>query len=238
MYDNLITIAICDDIVSDRTAIKCLCDDFLSSLKLKAEFFEYASGLSFLEGESSVDILFLDVELGDMNGIDVMKQLENKKNVWKIIFTTSHADYMPDAFGSRTLGFLVKPVIKYNLEKCLSLAIKELLLISQPTIPIPGHNSVALSEIVYIESSGSYYYLIMVDTEKIICSGSVTKFIDSLNSFLFVCINKGTYVNLYHVVGNTDCSVTLSNGETKPLRSSYKDVFMSKLTYYIRNFRR
>lgn len=239
MNDSRIKIAICDDSEMDRANVRRLCGDYFSSRRLSVVFTDFSSGQALLADDHEFDVLFLDIELGDMNGVDVMRQIENRHNIWKIIFTTSHDDYMADTFGTKTIGFLTKPASKLQLERCLSLVQKELLMLAQPMISIPGHNDIALRDILYIESTGSYYSLFMDgQDDKIVCSGSVTRFIEELNTFLLVCISKGLYVNLCHVTGNTDRTVTLSNGEVKQIRSTYAEEFKSKLRYYIRDYRR
>lgn len=239
MNESQLRIAICDDNASDRKNIRSLCDDYFSSQNIDTIYSEYSTGSAILEEKEKIDLLFLDIELGDMNGIYIMKELEKGNNVWKIIFTTGHDRFMPDAFGSRTLGFLVKPVNPSQLGRYLSLFQKELLLLAQPAISLPKHKSVSLTDILYIESSGSYFYLTLAsDSEKITCSGSIKNFIKSLNTNIIVCVRKGSYVNLYHVVSNTDHSVTLSNGETKPITATYYDDFKDQLMLFIRNYRR
>ena len=228
-----INIAFCDDNTKERMVTKQLCMDYFSTLNLAVDFFEFSSGISLLNSEARIDLLFLDIELGDINGIDVMHKLEGKKNVWKIIFTTGYDDYMPDAFGMKTLGFLTKPINKNHLKRYLSSVQNELFLLSRPPISVPNHADIALSDILYIKSSGSYYDIFLSSAgEKISCSGSVTSFIASANVPFFVRTRKGTYVNLLHVTKSNDKKLILSNNTLIPLSSHYSEEFKKEFNRF------
>ncbi|MBR5368898.1 MAG: response regulator transcription factor [Lachnospiraceae bacterium] len=238
MSRPIISIAICDDFESDRKYIKRLCENYFSSQNFDARFFEFSSGSVFLSDERRFDILFLDIELGDMNGLDIMKQLQERTNVWKIIFTTAHKEYVFDAYGSHTLAYLTKPIIKVKLERYLSLALKELILMVSPLVPVSGQPPISLSDIIYIESSGSYYNLHTSNVKNITCSGSVTKFIDSLNTNVIVCISKGTYVNLFHVRGKDSHALTLSDGTVVSIGRAFVKSFTATHMSFLKNHRR
>lgn len=229
-----VNIAFCDDNAKERMLNKQLCKDYFSTLNVAVDFFEFSSGISLLNSEDRIDLLFLDIELGDMNGIDVMHKLESRKNVWKIIFTTGYDDYMPDAFGMKTLGFLTKPINKNHLKRYLSSVQNELFLLSRPPISVPNHDDIALSDILYIKSSGSYYDIFLSSAgEKISCSGSVTSFIASANVPFFVRTSKGTYVNLLHVIKSNDKELTLSSNTLIPLSSHYSNEFKKEFMRFI-----
>lgn len=63
------------------------------------------------------DILFLDIELGDMNGIDLAKYLRNEFPNLIIVYITNHPDYVFSCFETEPLNFLRKPIDKAEFNK-------------------------------------------------------------------------------------------------------------------------
>ena len=57
-----------------------------------------------------VDLLLLDIEMGDIDGITIKNRLGKQGNVKNILFVTNHAEVMQEAFGINVVGFLNKPV--------------------------------------------------------------------------------------------------------------------------------
>lgn len=103
-------IAICDDHDVTREALKGFCRDFFAGKKLREiEIEEYASGEQYLAAEEA-DILLLDIEMGQMNGIEVKERLQRQQAEARILFVTSYDEFMEEAYGRNVFGFLKKPL--------------------------------------------------------------------------------------------------------------------------------
>lgn len=106
------TIAICDDEKFFRETII----NYLLTFQIEANdisVFEFENGenlISAYKKGKKFDIVFLDIEMDGITGIEVGKQIrEFEKNVI-FIFTTSHTEYISDAFRLNAFQFLVKPI--------------------------------------------------------------------------------------------------------------------------------
>lgn len=239
MIDSVLRIAVCDDSDIEAETVRQKCLNFFTSRDVKTDISLFSSGTSFLADDNKYDLLFLDVELGDMNGIEVMHRVEASKKVWKIIFITGYSDYMPDAFGPLTIGFISKPFDDHKFTKYLSSFYREMILVIQPVISFNGCDSINVCDILYIKSIGSYFSIVLVDSgEQERISGSITKFIEETNKGIWVRISRGLYINLHHVKSHNHRSVTLSNGEVLPISAKYAEDFVSRLSQFIRDLRR
>lgn len=65
------------------------------------------------------DILFLDIEMAEMNGIDVASKLEDLTHVLDIIFVTAYEHYAIDAFSVQAIDYILKPIDKARLMKTI-----------------------------------------------------------------------------------------------------------------------
>ena len=78
----------------------------LDDFELSATFTNPIKALKYL-GENQLDLLFLDIEMPSLSGFDLLKSLPNPP---KIILTTAHREYAPEAFDLYVLDYLLKPV--------------------------------------------------------------------------------------------------------------------------------
>jgi two-component system, LytTR family, response regulator len=96
-------------IIDDEPLALQLLEDFVNKtpyLKLAGRFEEPLQALSVLESQK-IDLLFLDIKMPDISGIDFYRSLANKPEV---IFTTAYSEYAIDGFELKAMDYLVKPI--------------------------------------------------------------------------------------------------------------------------------
>ncbi len=125
----MIKIAICDDepLVCKEIAetIEIQSGDFFESIRIAV----YTNGESLYEDLGKghyFDLIFLDLELYEINGIDIgvfiRKTLDNQLS--QIVYTSSKQDYAMDLFAIHPLNFLIKPIDPKQVIHCLKLALR------------------------------------------------------------------------------------------------------------------
>ncbi len=106
----MITCIIIDD---QKEAIGVIEDHLkkFSQLKLVTVFTDSLEGLEFLE-KNQVDLVFLDIEMPNLNGLDFIESLRSKKgkNIPKFIFTTGYHKYALSGYEKGVIDFLIKPI--------------------------------------------------------------------------------------------------------------------------------
>lgn len=161
---------IVDDNKLARTALKQLIEQ-VEFLDLKAEFSNAMDTFNYL-GKDSIDLIFLDIEMPDMTGIELIKNL-NKRPI--IIFITSQKNYAIEAFELNVADYIVKPVTLSRFMIAVSRA-KELFENKGQKVEIEGNrkdyifvrsNSVLtkikIDDIVYIQALGDYVNIYSFD---------------------------------------------------------------------------
>ena len=121
-------IAIVDDIASEREYLKSVLDAQLARLSLDAVTFDFASGADFLAaaGRERFDLVFLDIYMGNENGIDTAQALRRFDADCMLVFTTSSADHALEGFRVRALHYLVKPFAEPDLAALFDEIVKRL----------------------------------------------------------------------------------------------------------------
>lgn len=232
----MLKIAICDDINEVCVQTEDILDRICRNNGIKSEIEIFYSGISLkkqFDNGSYYDVIFLDIEMDGMNGIEVSKYLRDQLNndSMQIVFISGKKDYAIDLFDYDPIVFLLKPLDENKIEKAFNKLVKKLNLHADAFEYKVGHysNKVAKKDIVYLESNGRViqinYYL---GEEK---TDSFYGTIDGLKNQLkeqdgFLQINKGVIINslhikeyLYdHVVMNTGRSLHIAQPRRKHIR--------------------
>lgn len=114
----MISVVICDDDEESRRELKEFCGRYFEG-DTEIELSEYDSGKKFLKeqskrrvkyGETWPEILLLDIEMKEIDGIEVKNKLAGAKTGTRIVFVTSHDELMEEGYGKYVFGFLTKPL--------------------------------------------------------------------------------------------------------------------------------
>ncbi|MBO1305285.1 response regulator transcription factor [Enterococcus sp. 669A] len=124
----MIRIAICDDEQRLRKELRKVVE---RSLQLKGRDYqlqEFDCGEALLAELSagSIDILFLDIEMGQLNGMDTARLLRKQAPETLLIFVTSHPDYVFQGYEVKALNYILKPYKEQKILEVLDAAIAEL----------------------------------------------------------------------------------------------------------------
>ena len=153
---------IVDDNKMARMALKQMVGQ-IQTLEVTAECENAMEAYNQL-GSSHVDLLFLDIEMPDISGIDLIKKLGNKKPL--IIFTTAKKDYAVEAFELNVVDYLVKPVTQSRLLQAVEKAQetldsdKEEVKIEEQGFVFVKDNGmlkrISIDDILFLEAMGDY----------------------------------------------------------------------------------
>ncbi len=230
----MIRIAVVDD---ERECIEKIKHYFNGMSEYKTETFYAQSAELLLEkydkGER-FDIVFLDIELDGISGIEAAKRICAVGGSPLIIFTTAHKKYVSEAFYINAFQYMFKPIEYDDLRHELNRAIKTIALRQSAFEINYGHEKVILrsSDIIYIETSGRHLSVKTADKEYLY-NDTVKEAEKKLSKLGFSKIEQGIIVNLCHVRRVTSSAVELDNGETKYIsRRAYKS-FLSELNLYL-----
>ncbi|MBR6403054.1 MAG: response regulator transcription factor [Eubacterium sp.] len=227
-------IAICDDDALWHKEIGAVCSDFFDAKRADYEIFHYYSGEEIIkEKENNIDILFLDIEMGKMDGLAAMKEIEQMPNIHKIIFVSSHPEVVMNAFGYKTIGFVPKPFAKVDIDTKLEKYYEKRMADSVINFTdYKGAVVIRKSDIIYIKAD-SNYIIIYTETGERIISCTLKECEGLLKGMPFLRIHKSFIVNLDHVKNLTGSSVCFENGETLTIGRSYKDEVRSEYQRYL-----
>lgn len=225
-------------VIDDESRALSLMVDYVSkvpSLTLTAKFQDAITALEFLN-QNTVDLLFLDIQMPDITGLELIDSLQSKPMV---IFTTAYPQFAVKGFQLDAIDYLVKPILFPRFLKSVNKAVKQLQLISQVNIqneaPLqnsiehppaePGYifvrvdsrwERIQLTNITFIESCGDYIIIHQVDKKNSMSLQTLAQIKSRLIGKGFVQVHRSYIVNLAKVdtvdkdhllIGDTDVSI-------------------------------
>lgn len=96
--------------------------DWSSRLRIPVRVLHYSSAENFLfewETEQDLDVLFVDIQMKKMNGMEMAKLVRRKDEKICIIFTTGIADYMEEGYEVEAMHYLIKPISEEKVGACM-----------------------------------------------------------------------------------------------------------------------
>ncbi|WP_044975098.1 LytTR family DNA-binding domain-containing protein [Ruminococcus sp. HUN007] len=200
-------IAVCDDEKFFREQLK----KYISETSAGLEVDEYTCGNDLAASEHCYDIIFLDIEMPGMSGIETAEKLREKGSDADIIFLTSHIEYVYDAFKVRAFRFLQKPVDNEKFNEAFGNSMSNRKSMEKVVAEFRGVVSeIYTDNIVYIESSGEGTYVHDIRGNYYPASATLKDWSEKLNSEVFFRIHKTLLVSMKHVASLGKSSVKLT----------------------------
>lgn len=192
-------------------------------LEIKEEFVDAFKALEYLQNEK-VDLIFLDIKMPDISGIEFYNSLNQKP---LLIFTTAYAEHAALSFEMDAVDYLLKPFSFMRFVKSCNKALE--LFNSRKSMVPPDflfikngleQKKILYNEILYLEASGNYV-LFFLEGEKLVSRMTFTDVIDFLPQELFVRIHRSFVVSIDKIQKVDRFQVTVG-GKRIPIGKSFK----------------
>lgn len=192
-------------------------------LDLRASFIDAFEALPYLR-QNKVDLLFLDIKMPDISGIEFAQILKNGPLV---VFTTAYSEYAVQGFDLDAVDYLLKPFSLARFTKACNKALemKNVRGTEAPDFIFlkTGYEEekVYLKDILYIEAAGNYMTYVLKE-RKLMCRQNVPEALQTLPEQDFVRVHRSFIVGVQHV-GKIARQQVWVNGVEIPVGASYED---------------
>ena len=195
----MLKIAICDDekIIIDE--LYEMINEILQNYKYYNQIMIFQNGEGLLEEAENLDIVFMDIEMPDKDGLQLGQQLKERNPKCKIIMATGMVERFKEAFHIRAHRFVTKPFDKEEVEEALISAIDECNIGSSIEVYCQRNRYNILQEdIQYVEAYNGYTEF-EVDGNRFRKEISLAELENILSDILFVRVDRKYIVNLRYV---------------------------------------
>ena len=201
---KIMNIAICDD---ERNFAKML-KDYISEYAAPHDFTNhvelYFSPTQLLQADlSKYDIVFLDIEMPGIDGIETARQLRQQYDELFLVFITGWIKYAPDGYRVNAFRYLLKKNLPEDLWVCLD-EIQEKMFENKECITLRNSErelTLPLKDIVYFEGTRQKYVLVYLknNLEPLKCYGKISEMDERLREKGFLRIQKSFLVNMAYI---------------------------------------
>ncbi len=187
-----------------------------------------------------VDLIFLDIKMPDITGIDFYKSLTTKPQV---IFTTAYTEYAINGFELKAMDYLLKPI---SFEKFMNACLRVNSFVEQQTKKETSENDfffinvshkmykIFIDDIVYLEGYKDYTKLHLKNANNpLLVLHNLKYFEDMLDPKKFVRVHRSYIISLNKVTVASRKAVSIGAVEV-PVSDNYREPFMTYITQYLR----
>jgi two-component system LytT family response regulator len=241
-------IVIIDDENRTRELIARMIDSFGFDVITIPEGENVQSGIEAIE-KHQPDIVFLDIQMPDGTGFDVIRSIENKS--FEVIFITAHEEFAIKAIKFSALDYLLKPIDTTELKAALEKALetidekkessqfdalqkniqpsekRRLVLKTQESVHV-----VELDQIIRCEADRNYTSFFLKDNKKILVSKTLKEYETLLSGHNFLRVQQSHLVNIDYVDRydkKNGGAVVMKDGSEVPLSPAKRDLFFKRL---------
>lgn len=216
-------IAICDDKQEDREYVQQLTACWAQQRGNQMEMTEFCSAEQFLFScpQPDFDLLLLDIEMGEMDGVSLAKQVRRTNELMQIVFITGYSDYITEGYEVAALHYLMKPVKEEKLFVVLDRAVERLhkntkvltLETAEEMVRVPLYQVSALE----VQRN----YVTVHARQDYTVKKSLSELMEQLDE-LFFRVGRSAVVNLNDISRVTRSDIYLTDGRSIPLpRGAY-----------------
>ena len=223
---------IIDDEPLAREAIEILVKD-TSQLNLLGMFNNALAASKFME-ENPVDLIFLDIQMPGITGIEFARNISKRSLV---IFTTAYSEYAVDSYEVDAIDYLIKPIDPERFHKAVNKAIAyHSLLLKEEKENIEAGNTeyffvkserryfkINYKDILFIEGLKDYV-IIQLDEQRVITRMNLKNIFELLSKHDFLRVNKSYIVNTKHIDSFDNNDIFIKTHEIA-IGNTYRDAF-------------
>jgi len=229
-----LNIAVVDDEKIIREQLKGLIE------KQQAGFYTdvYGTGEEMLATGKQYDVIFLDIQMAGMNGIETARMLRKQSEDAVLIFVTGVKDYVFEAFDVAAFHYLLKPIEENKFMEVFDRAVKEAKKRKergqeQFFVKTKNRNiTLKQRDILYVESRGRKAE-IHTAGEVIEIYAAMAELESQLGGSFYRC-HRGYLVNMAHITEYGNNSISLSNGESIYMAKERYNEFVKEYMRYLR----
>ena len=219
-------IAIVDDLQCDRDVLRKFLERYFTAKCIDISIFEYDTGEALLEHfrKDFYQIIFMDIYMAKLSGIDAAREIYAADKACKIIFLTTSNSFASESYEVKAAYYMIKPPNVQKFESVLDSCTKDMLESKKKLAVFSSHIplKIAFEDILYVDIINGVVQIHLA--EKIINTDG--RFYHTVSPLLcdkrFIECYKGVAVNMEHILKSLDNEFLLGNGEKLPIRKREK----------------
>ena len=233
----MIHIVICDDEKQMSYHIRSMVSDFFRKKNREISLRTFLSGEELLNYDGQIDILFLDIQMKDIDGMETARRLREDRFQGFLIFITVLKEMVFRSFEVQAYDYLVKPVEEKQFERTMERLLASMHSAGEDSLLVQkGYEGriIRKDEIVFCEIIDRKIYLNLVSGEVLDYYERIENLETKLGGRFFRC-HRSYLINLKHLKGYKNGTAYMDNGKEVPVSRLRSREFSGVVLQYMKN---
>lgn len=205
-------ILICDDNKKCLNRLAIHIEEYMKNRYIKAEFYATTSANEIFSNNETYDLAFLDIQMPEIDGITLAKELKNRNSKVIVFFITNFEEYQDEAMDLHIFRFFEKP---FDVQRLYSSLDKAMEYLDESYVDIyleknTEHIRVFVDDILYVKRENRIISII-TQNDIYTTKGNFNELISRLPNTFFYLVHKSFMINVHHVT-----------------KYSYKEIYIEK----------
>lgn len=231
----MIRIAICDDEKTMSDNIKSMVTHFFRSKNTDTVIVQFSCGEDLLNHDTPIDILFLDIQMKTLNGMETAKKLRARGFKGFLIFITILKELVFESFDVQAYDYLVKPIKESHFQKTMERLFASMQTANETSLLVQkGYERtiIPFDEIVFCEIIDRKVYLHLTSSEVVDYYERIEHLETKLGSRFFRC-HRSFLINLRHLKSYKNSTAYMENGRQIPVSRLRSKEFSNVILRYM-----
>ena len=210
----VIELLICDDDKDMLNELRTYIDEYMSAHEINCNIKQTDSASEIMKDVEYFDIAVLDIQIGNINGVDIGAKLKEINPNISLFFITNYSDYQDNAMDLQPFRFLTKPFDKKRLFTGLDRAM-EFINESYANVFVANGNAIrkiCINDIIYVKRENRKVIMVTVN-EKFTVRESLNEWEERLKEKYFYKLHNSFIVNIHWIREYMYSEVTMENNE-------------------------
>lgn len=232
------TVAICDDEKQIADQIRKLASDFFREKRMEASIIRFSDGTQLLQYDKCIDILFLDIQMEGIDGMETARRLRSRNFKGVIIFITILKELVFRSFEVQAYDYLVKPIDKKRFDKTMTRLLTSLENVDKGKLLVQKgyeRSIISFDDIIFAEIIDKKVYLHLTSSDVLDYYDRIENLETRLDGRFFRC-HRSYLINLKYLKGCKNGTAYLANGEEIPVSRLRSKAFSEVVLQYMKEW--
>ncbi len=235
----MIKAAICEDSELDRDMLKKIISFLLANMGLVYDIVLYNSGRELVLGYKNhpFDIIFLDILMEDIDGIETGKLIREMDDNVEIVYCTSSKEFAIAAYDVHAMGYLLKPYETLRIQAVFDYYLRKHPQNNYNFIEVKSKRkalTIPYKDIIHMESDNKVVYIYTITHDPVKVYSKLDSFENELSDNRFLRCHQSYLVNMQYVTGIVDSDFIMANKQMIPIRKSGRKLIIKKYQDYLK----
>ncbi len=235
----MIKAAICEDSELDRDILKKIIGFLLEEIGLAYDIVLYSNGQELVSGYKNypVDIIFLDILMDDIDGIETGRLIREMDENVEIVYCTSSKEFAIAAYDVHAMAYLLKPYETLRIQSVVDYYLQKHPQNNRNFIEVKSKRKpiiIPYKDIIHMESDNKVVYIHTTTQGAVKVYNKLDSFEHELSDSRFLRCHQSYLINMQYVTYVADSDFIMSDDKMIPIRKSGRKLIVKKYEDYLK----